>query len=45
MKDISRDQDALNYLVSNGFMSVPVTKIGEEHVVGFDPARFEALLG
>ena len=39
------DQSAMDELLEIGVMTTPVTVIDGEIVVGFDPARFEKLLG
>lgn len=44
-KDISRDEQAMNELVEQGFYATPVTIIDGEAVVGFNRARLEQLLG
>lgn len=43
-KDVTVDDEALTYLRKNGFSSVPVTKIGDQHVVGYRPDSIKALL-
>jgi glutaredoxin 3 len=44
-RDVSGDEQALQELTLLGFMTTPVTQIGDEVVVGFDRKRLEALLG
>jgi glutaredoxin len=36
-RDIAEKQEYLDELVATGFMATPVTIIGEESVVGYDP--------
>ena len=42
--DISEDPDALEEIISRGYMSTPVTRIGEHWVAGFRKTEFERLL-
>ena len=42
--NISKDQEARKNLIQLGYMSVPVTLIDGEHVLGFDLNRIESLL-
>ncbi|KXG74288.1 glutaredoxin family protein [Thermotalea metallivorans] len=44
-KNVSRDMAARKELMTQGFMGVPVIKIGDEIVQGFDQERLEQLLG
>lgn len=44
-KDIQTDQVARLELMQKGIMAVPVIKIGEELIVGFDRGRVDQLLG
>lgn len=43
-RDVSKDESALNELEQMGLMTTPVTLIGGERVVGFDPKKLAALL-
>ena len=43
-RDITTNEDWLNELVATGYMATPVTKVGEQTVVGFDPPRLEKAL-
>lgn len=43
-KNVSEDPAARKELMKMGYMSVPVIKIEEEIVVGFDKAKIEELL-
>lgn len=43
-KNISEDKEAKKELMSMGFMSVPLTVIGEEKLVGFDEKKLAELL-
>ena len=43
-KNIREDPKALEELRGMGFSSIPVTVIGEERIVGFDPAKISAAL-
>ena len=42
--NISKDQEARKNLIQLGYMSVPVTLIDGEHVLGFDRIRIDQLL-
>ena len=42
--NISKDQEARKNLIQLGYMSVPVTLIDGEHVLGFDRVRIDQLL-
>jgi glutaredoxin 3 len=42
---VGTDQAARLELMNRGIMAVPVIKIGEELVVGFDKGRIDELLG
>lgn len=44
-KDIQEDQAARLELMQQGIMAVPVIKIEEEYIVGFDRGRVDELLG
>lgn len=44
MLDVSRDADALEEIVSRGYMSTPVTRIGDSWVAGFKRKQLERLL-
>jgi len=44
-KDVGTDQTARLELLNRGIAAVPVVKIGEELVVGFDKDRIDELLG
>lgn len=44
IRDVSRDTDALEMLTSRGYMSTPVTRIGDHWVAGFRRKDFEKLL-
>lgn len=43
-RDVSQDPDALEEIASRGYMSTPVTRIGEHWVAGFKRKQFERLL-
>lgn len=43
-KNISRDAEARQHLISNGFMGVPVIYVDDQVVQGFDKAKLESLL-
>jgi len=43
-RDVVLDPSALDRLVDRGFMSTPVTRIGEEWISGFDRRRLERAL-
>lgn len=42
--DVSQDPDALEEIASRGYMSTPVTRIGEHWIAGFKRKQFERLL-
>ncbi len=42
--DVSDDPDALEEIVSRGYMSTPVTRIGDRWIAGFRRKDFERLL-
>jgi glutaredoxin 3 len=42
--DVMMDEEAGAFLERRGIRTMPVLSIGEELVVGFDPARIDALL-
>lgn len=44
-KDIETDQVARLELMQKGIMAVPVIKIEEELIIGFDKGRIDELLG
>ena len=43
-RNVSLETDAKDSLLSLGFRSTPVTVIGEQKVVGYNPAKLEAAL-
>jgi glutaredoxin len=43
-KNVSRDQEAVQELVSMGLRSLPVIVIGEKRLSGFNPAAIDAAL-
>ena len=44
VRDVEADSDALDELVSRGYMTTPVTRIDDEWISGFKPKRFHKLL-
>ena len=42
--NVSLDREALKELVSKGYRSTPVTVIGEENVVGYNPSKIDEAL-
>ena len=44
VKDVSSDESAFAELQQLGFMTTPVTKIGEAVIVGFDTVKIDAAL-
>lgn len=44
-RDVSRDGTAVQELEQLGYMTTPVTVIGDEVVVGFDREKLAAALG
>ena len=42
--NISKDQDSLEYLLKRGFMTTPVTFLGDEFVVGYNTSKLESML-
>lgn len=43
-KDITTDQQARKDLMDKGYRGVPVIRVGENDVVGFDQAKLKELL-
>lgn len=43
-KDVSADSAAMQELVDRGYMTTPVTFVGDSVVAGFDRKKLEALL-
>jgi glutaredoxin len=43
-RDVTQDEAALAELEELGVLTTPVTLIGEQVIVGFDPAKLEQLL-
>jgi glutaredoxin len=43
-KNVSRDQEAVQELMSMGLRSLPVIVIGEKRLSGFNPAAIDAAL-
>jgi glutaredoxin len=43
-KNVSRDKEAVQELVSMGLRSLPVIVIGEKRLSGFNPAAIDAAL-
>ena len=41
-RDVSRDADALAELIAQGFMSTPVTRIGDTWIAGYNRRQLEA---
>lgn len=41
--DISLDQEAYDYVLSLGYLQVPVVEVGGEHWSGFRPDRIKGL--
>ena len=44
-RDITTDEEAIAELDELGYMTTPVTVIDGEVVIGFNPTKFEELLG
>lgn len=44
-RDITTDSEALAELGELGYLTTPVTVIDGEVVIGFNPTKFEELLG
>lgn len=44
-RDVRTDPTAREELVAMGFRSTPVVVIGDEKIVGFNPARIDQALG
>ena len=42
--NVSMDREALSYLLKIGYRTTPVTVIGEEAVVGYNPTGLNAAL-
>ena len=45
VKDPHMDEEAADYLESRGLYTTPVLRVGEEILIGFEPAQVDALLG
>jgi glutaredoxin len=43
-RDVLDDEAAFEKIVERGYMSTPVTRIGDEWIAGFDRQAFERLL-
>jgi len=43
-RDVANDETALGELQKLGYMTTPVTVVGEDVVVGFDPDKLQTLL-
>ncbi len=43
-RDVGADPAALEAIASRGYMSTPVTRIGDEWIAGFKRATFEKML-
>ncbi len=43
-RDISKDMDARKELLSKGYAGVPIIRVDDEDVVGFDKAKLDELL-
>ena len=44
-RDVSEDMQALEELTGRGYMSTPVTRVGDQWVAGFNRRALERLLG
>ena len=44
VRDVEADPDALDELISKGYMTTPVTRIGDDWVAGFKPDKLATLL-
>jgi glutaredoxin-like YruB-family protein len=44
-KNVSKDMTARKELMAQGFMGVPIIKVGSEIIQGFDQEKLEELLG
>lgn len=44
-KNISEDAAARKELMDKGHMGVPVTVIGDQEIVGYDPDKLDELIG
>ena len=44
-RDITKDPSAIAELQKLGFMTTPVTVVGEKVIVGFDQAKLDEALG
>ncbi|MCH8273561.1 MAG: glutaredoxin family protein [Armatimonadetes bacterium] len=45
VRDISKEPAAIEELQALGFMTTPVTKVGDTVIVGFDEAKLKETLG
>lgn len=44
-RDVTKDSEARKELIEKGYRGVPVIRVDEEDMVGFDQARLAELLG
>ncbi len=44
VRDVAADPSALEEITSRGYMSTPITRIGERWVAGYKPTELENLL-
>ncbi len=42
--DLSKDMDARKELMKQGIMAVPVVKVKDEYIVGFDKGKLDSML-
>jgi len=42
--DVTRDVHAQQYLQEHGFEGVPITRVGDQHVVGYNEAKLNEIL-
>ena len=43
-RDITKDSSARDDLISKGYRGVPIIRVGEEDIVGFDQEKLDQLL-
>lgn len=44
VRDVFEDAEALAEITSRGFMSTPVTRIGDDWIAGYRPGRIKKLI-
>jgi hypothetical protein len=45
VKDVMADDAAADFLEARGIYATPVLRVGDELLIGFEPAKIDRLLG